>query len=200
MTLKKEGNIDFSNAIKELKKLNHKEVLVGFFGEKDSQLLTIVRANEYGAHIQPKNGEWLWIPTDKVPKGKGPKDFNDLFIPKGKHVAVRNEGGKLVTYFYLVKNVTIPARPFIRKSLANNKKKYQRMISNGIKKIVFGKYTADKLLNALGSTAVADMRMSAVRLKNPKNAPATIERKGRDNPLIDTHEMVERITYKVIDI
>ena len=55
MTLKKNGNIDFNKITKELKYLKTHEVQIGFFGDRDGHLLTIVRANEYGAKIVPHN-------------------------------------------------------------------------------------------------------------------------------------------------
>ena len=39
---------------REMKYLNEYQVVIGFFGDEDSQLLEIVRANEYGADIVPK--------------------------------------------------------------------------------------------------------------------------------------------------
>lgn len=205
MTLKHTGkHINFDEAVKEFKILSHKEVLVGFFGDKDPMLLTIVRANEYGATIKPRNGKFLWIPSKNVPKGfthqELEKTIGGFFRPKGKNVIVRNEHGKLVTYWYLVEETTIPSRPFIRKAYQNNRKHYQEMIDHGVQKIIAGDMKADQLLDLLGQRAVADIQKSLVSLKNPKNAPVTIENKGSSNPLVNTGELKEKVTYKVIDI
>lgn len=187
---------------KELEYLNHHEVIVGFFGEHDSQLLTIVRANEYGAHIVPKNAKHLWVPSRQAIKQYGhsvkPRDVPDIFIPKGKKVAVRNEDGKLVTYFYLLDKVDIPARPFIRKAYLDNQAKYKRYIIAGIDRIIYNGETGKQLLNRLGRLAVNDIRQSAVKWFKPGNKPLTIVNKnGVNNPLIDTGKMIKSITYVI---
>lgn len=161
---------NFHNIAKELDKLNHYMVAVGFFGDKDAKLLAIVRANEYGAYITPKKGKYLM-----VPKGKKPSDG-----------------------YYKLKSVHIPPRPFIRNAWNDNKQKYKRYIVVGMGKIIAGKMTAMKLLNQLGTMCVADIRNSAIRLSKPRNARLTVERKGSANPLVDTGELERKVTYKII--
>ena len=48
------------------------------------------------------------------------------------------------------------------------------------------------------SESVKDIQESAVQLRNPKNAPLTVENKGSDNPLVDTGELERKVTYKII--
>lgn len=208
MTVKKTGNLNFQQIADELKQLNNKEVLVGFFGKDDPEILTIVGANEYGATIRPKNGEWLWIPNVPMLKqldleDKSPRQIEGLFIPKGKRVACINDGGELRICFWLKKQVQIPARPFIRNALRDNQKKYKKMIEKGLKKIVHGKMTAKQLLDQLGAVAVSDIQKSAVKLKTPENAPVTIWNKKSKNPLISAGGrggMISKVTYQIIDI
>lgn len=194
----------FEKAIKELEKLNHYQVAVGFFGERGDKLLTIVGANEYGAHIVPKNGEWLTIPTENVPDGgdglpQRARDIPGLFRPKGKNILAVNEGGKLVVYYYLVKSVDIPSRPFIRTAFRENKAKYQRMMENGVKLILEGKKTTKELLEAVGMECQADIQESIRNWSKPPNAPATIARKkNTNNPLIDTGVMRQKVTYRIV--
>lgn len=178
MTVRREGDgFNFDKAIKEFNKLNQYEVAVGFFGDRDAELLTIVRANEYGAHIQPKRGEYLYVPY------------------------IGDDNKK---HFYKLKSVTIPARPFIRQAWMNNQKKYKRIITAGLDEILSGKTTAMKLLNKLGQESVADIRNSATNWfktgsQNTHNAPLTIaNKKGNDRPLVDTGELQRKVTYKII--
>ena len=56
---------------REMKYLNEYQVVIGFFGDEDSQLLEIVRANEYGADIVPKKGKYLWVPSSYAIKKYG---------------------------------------------------------------------------------------------------------------------------------
>src|SRR5699024_1750965 len=130
---------------KEMDYLNHHQVVIGFFSDENSLLLTVVRANEYGAHIRPKNASgFLWIPSRQAIKEFGKnvtaKDVRNkyqLFIPKGKHIAAVNQDGKLVTYFYLMQKVDIPARAFIRKTGIDYRQKYRRYIKAGIEEIMY---------------------------------------------------------------
>ena len=195
---------NLNHVMKELDYLNHHEVVIGFFGDQDSEVLTIVRANEYGAHIVPKNSSGkLWIPYKEAIKEYGnsvkPKDIKGLFVAKTKKSAGLNVDGKYVVYFYLLDKVTIPARPFIRKAFAQNQKKYQRYIKAGIDKIVYEGDTGKSLLNRLGRLGVADIRESMRMWTKPGNAPLTIDnKKGANNPLIDTGHLVKGVTYRVI--
>lgn len=190
---------------KEINYLSTHVVAIGFFAGEDSQLLEIVRANEYGAHIVPKKGKYLWIPSREAIKKYGksvrPRDVEEnMFIPKGKHVAVVSDGsGNLTTYFYLVKQVDIPARPFIRKTFIDYQKKYERYIRVGINEIIYKDGTGRRLLSKLGRTAVSDIRETTRRMYRPGNAPVTIEnKKGVNNPLVDTGLLQKKITYKII--
>lgn len=194
------------DVIKEFDKLNNLYVAVGFFAEgEDAQLLTIVRANEYGAHIQPRNGAWLTIPTKDTPMGSdgGPmpaREIPGVFRPGDKHVlAVADGSGGLKIVYYLVKEVTIPARPFIRTALIDSADDYRRIVLNGVAKITAGKMTARQLMEILGNLAVASIRKQMVGWSKPGNAPATTERKGTNNPLVDKGILTRSVTYKVLE-
>lgn len=203
------GHNDWPRVVDQLKILNHSKVRVGFFGDGESgeTLLTIVRANEYGAEISPKKGKFLTIPTSAVPRGvKSPKEINGLFRPKNadgslqKRLVKRVKKGtkyELVTYYYLVTHVSIPPRPFIRNAWNANKYNYERIIMNGVKGIIFNGMTAKSVLEQLGATAAADIQRSSIALRKPANAKATTARKKSTNPLVDTGELQRMVTYKV---
>lgn len=182
--------------------------MIGFFGKDDPKILSIVGANEFGATIKPKNGKWLWIPNVPMLKqldleDKSPSQIDGLFIPKNKHVACISDNGELKICFWLKKQVQIPARPFIRNALRDNKKKYKKMIEKGLKQIVYGKMTAKQLLDQLGTVAVSDIQKSAIKLKTPEDAPVTIWNKNSKNPLISAGMrggMISKVTYQIIDI
>ena len=144
---------------------------MGFFGEDDALLLTIVRANEYGADIKPKKGDYLYVPYKKANDKQG---------------------------FYKLKEVHIPARPFIENAWKANEEKYKKMVLDGLTDIANGKITGRGLLNKIGSECVSDIRNAAIELKTPPNAPLTIANKGSENPLVDTGELERKVTYKII--
>lgn len=215
MTLKKDGNIDFNKITKELKYLKTHEVQIGFFGDRDSQLLTIVRANEYGASIVPHNKSGkLWVPSReairKYGKSVKPSDVKDLFVAGSKKVngkkvlgksAGITENGKYVVLFYLLDHVRIPARPFLRKAFYDNQRKYRRLVKVGIDEIVYDDKTGHDLLVKLGKTGVSDVRESIRHWTKPGNAPLTIDNKrGQNNPLVDTGSLIKHVTYKIVRV
>lgn len=215
MTLKKNGNIDFNKITKELKYLKTHEVQIGFFGDRDGHLLTIVRANEYGAKIVPHNKSGkLWIPSHeairKYGKSVKPSDVKDLFVAGSKKVDGKKvlgksagviENGKYVVLFYLLDHVRIPARPFLRKAFYDNQHKYRRLVKVGIDEIVYDDKTGHDLLVKLGKAGVSDVRESIRRWTKPGNAPLTIDNKrGQNNPLVDTGKLSQAVTYKIVRV
>ena len=215
MTLKKNGNIDFNKITKELKYLKTHEVQIGFWGDRDGHLLTIVRANEYGAKIVPHNKSGkLWIPSReairKYGKSVKPSDVKDLFVAGSKKVdgkkslgksAGITENGKYVVLFYLLDHVRIPARPFLRKAFYDNQRKYRRLVKVGIDEIVYDDKTGHDLLVKLGKAGVSDVRESIRRWTKPGNAPLTIDNKrGQNNPLVDTGKLSQAVTYKIVRV
>lgn len=215
MTLKKNGNIDFNKITKELKYLKTHEVQIGFWGDRDGHLLTIVRANEYGANIVAHNNSGkLWIPSReairKYGKSVKPSDVEDLFVAGSKKVDGKKvlgksagviENGKYVVLFYLLDHVRIPARPFLRKAFYDNQRKYRRLVKVGIDEIVYDDKTGHDLLVKLGKTGVSDVRESIRRWTKPGNAPLTIDnKKGQNNPLVDTGRLIKSVTYKIVRV
>lgn len=190
---------------REMKYLNENQVVIGFFSDEKSQLLEIVRANEYGTTIVPKKGKYLWVPSSyaikKYGKSVKPSDIPHMFVPKGKHVACISENGELVVCFYLLTKSHIPARPFIRKAFIDNQKKYGRYVKVGIDQICYEGGTGKELLSKLGKLGVADIRESIRRWTKPGNAPLTIDnKKGTNNPLVDTGQLIKHVTWEIMPI
>lgn len=191
---------------REMRYLNENQVVIGFFAEEDSQLLEIVRANEYGADIKPKKGKYLWVPSRyairKYGKSVKASDIPHLFVPKHKHVAcITDSDGNLIVCFYLLTRTRIPARPFIRKAFIENQRKYGRYVKVGIDKICYEGGTGKELLSKLGKLGVADVREAIRRWTKPGNAPLTIEnKKGTNNPLVDTGQLSKHVTYMILPI
>ncbi|AKG66646.1 hypothetical protein [Lactobacillus helveticus] len=200
-----ETNDALEHIEREMKYLNEYQVVIGFFADKESQLLEIVRANEYGALILPKKGKYLWVPSryaiKKYGKSVKPRDIPHLFVPKNKRVACITENKKLVVCFYLLKQSRIPARAFIRKAFLDNQKKYKRYVHVGIDKICYENGTGKQLLTTLGKLGVSDIREEMRRWTKPSNAPLTIDnKKGVNNPLIDTGNLIKHVTWQILPI
>jgi hypothetical protein len=60
-----------------------------------------------------------------------------------------------------------------------------------------GKTTGLKGGIKLGEEVRDDMVKEIVDLRDPANAPSTVEAKGSSNPLVDTLQMANNVKYKV---
>lgn len=212
-----DGKSDWDAIKHEIDILNRYIVVIGFWG--NDRLIEIVSALEYGADIRPKNGNWLTIPSkddelgdDGLPMSVS--EWNEkhpeqkLFRPggTGRVLAVTDKssdrGFKVI--FFLMKQVKIPARPFLRKTSIENEDKYVRLVKVGVERIFDGRATGKGLLDLLGHTAVSDIRKEMRLLYKPGNAPVTIENKGFNDPLIGKRAggqggaLINKITYKII--
>lgn len=90
----------------------------------------------------------------------------------------------------------IPARPFLRTSLdtfaeASWLPELASLIGEGV--------PPETALNRVGLQAQADIRRVIEEWASPPNAPSTIKRKrsGRDNPLVDSGDLLDAIDYHV---
>ena len=93
----------------------------------------------------------------------------------------------------------IPERPFMRFSNEQNKGAYRSINRSNAKKIMRGEMTMRRALDLLGIAAQGHIQQSIVDLRSPANSPATVKAKGSSNPLIDTGEMRQAVTYLVED-
>ena len=199
---------------KELDVLNRYQVVIGFWG--NDKLLEIVTVLEYGATIRAKNYDWLFIPSknddlgdDGLPMSTSEwraKHPDKPLFQDGHVLAIKDKSSPngLKIIFYLVKQVKIPSRPFLRKSLIENEKKYERLVKVGVERIIDGQATGKGLFDLLGHTAASDIRRTMRLFFKPGNAPLTIDNKGFNNPLIGRHAggqggaLINKVTYKII--
>lgn len=96
-------------------------VTVGSWGVKYAAI------HEFGGRIKPKEGKrYLTIPLEKEFRKRRAKDVPGLFFfeaPSGEKFLARNEGGQLRLAYLLRSSVYIPARPYLKPALDNNKTK-----------------------------------------------------------------------------
>jgi len=97
------------------------------------------------------------------------------------------------------KEITIPARPFVRSSFDNNKDDIGDYGISLVDRYLDGKVDLETLLNAWGDFVKDQIRNGVVtrELELEPNHPFTIERKGSDTPLVNTGEMLNRIEVKI---
>lgn len=91
----------------------------------------------------------------------------------------------------------IPERSFLRSAMAKNRKKYRDNIAKIVDSALKGKRDARDGMGLLGRQAEGDIKLTIRDLKDPPNAPSTIaQKKGVDNPLIDTGQMLNSVRWK----
>ena len=91
----------------------------------------------------------------------------------------------------------IPERPAFRQSLRSMLGDLRADLRRGFKAETGGvdRPTAERM----GKTAQAHVRASVRNLRNPPNAPATLERKTGANPLVDSGKMIDAVRFEVVD-
>lgn len=92
----------------------------------------------------------------------------------------------------------IPERSFLRSTLIEHKKAIRAIQRQSVVQVLLGKTTKQKALERQGKYLKTAIQLSIVSMSSPGNAPSTIERKGFDDPLVDTMFMHNNISYEVV--
>lgn len=95
---------------------------------------------------------------------------------------------------------TIPERSFLRSTMADKRAEYTRNINKIVKSALSGKRDARQGMGLLGRQAENDIKLTIRNLMTPPNAESTIRaKKGANNPLIDTGQMLNSIRWQYIE-
>lgn len=90
-----------------------------------------------------------------------------------------------------------PERSFLRSTLSKKRAKYISGIQKIAKSAIQGKRDARDGMGLLGRQAEGDIKLTIRDMKDPPNAPSTIrQKKGIDNPLIDSGQMLNSIRWQ----
>lgn len=92
----------------------------------------------------------------------------------------------------------IPSRPAFRRALDANRPGIRTRIDAEAGAVLDGTRTVDQAFGRLGLYLQGLIRREIVALRDPPNAPSTIERKGSSNPLVDTGQYRQSITFQVV--
>lgn len=90
----------------------------------------------------------------------------------------------------------IPSRPFLRKSVDENKTAIDDMLDKSAKMLLSGQ-PMQRVLNRLGSFQKGLVQKKIVEGSYVPNAASTIRKKGSSRPLIDTGRMRQSVNYIV---
>lgn len=91
--------------------------------------------------------------------------------------------------------IVIPERSFLRNGHDTNIDRVINQTERAIGQVVAGKMTVDDLLDLCGQQLATAIKTYARDLSKPENHPYTVEQKGSSNPLVDTGQMIESITW-----
>lgn len=141
--------------------------------------------NEYGATIEQQ------ARTGTIYR-KLKKDGS--FARGGKFVKAKNSNFA-TQHDIAAQTINIPPRPFFRFAIALNKKKWSDAIG---KSLADGGSPAIALRKA-GEIITDDLRESVREWSDPQNAKSTVAKKGFNNPLIDTGQLMNSFSYEVND-
>jgi len=92
---------------------------------------------------------------------------------------------------------TLPERSFMRSTIQGKKKNIIALQKKLLGQIVKGNMKVETGLGLLGEFMSDLITKKIVSISDPPNTPETIARKGSSNPLIDTGQMKNSITYEV---
>ena len=90
----------------------------------------------------------------------------------------------------------IPSRPFIRISADTNKAAWAKMAQQCVNDVIDGDSPRDAA-QVVGHRMVEDIRKVFGSSELKANAPSTIRKKGRNEPLVDSGEMRRRVNFRV---
>lgn len=93
-----------------------------------------------------------------------------------------------------------PARPWLSTTYDANEKKYVDMLVD-----LFGEAlrsgdpekTSESVRKAIGEQAERDLREAILAWTKPPNAERTVQRKDRNDPLVETGQMAEEVGYRL---
>lgn len=93
----------------------------------------------------------------------------------------------------------IPARPFMSTAVDLNLNMINNYISKQYELILAGKTTTNKALGLIGQMMTGLIQKRIRQIVLPPNSPRTIAIKGSSKPLIDFGQMIQSVSYVVVN-
>lgn len=92
---------------------------------------------------------------------------------------------------------SIPERSFIRSTVDQKDRAYRQELRNSFANILLGRGTVLSELDQFGFRVTGDIQRKITAIRTPANSESTIEKKGFDNPLIETGTLRAFIKHRV---
>lgn len=93
--------------------------------------------------------------------------------------------------------IKIPERSFLRSGHDTYIDEVMEKSDKLISLVIGGQMSEEQLFKAVGEMLATKIKTYARDLTSPPNSEFTIEEKGSSNPLVDTGNMIEGISYEV---
>lgn len=94
--------------------------------------------------------------------------------------------------------IVIPERSFLRSGFDENADKIVKATESVLPDVMIGTLSVEQYAKLIGLQLASAIKEYAVDLKNPPNHPFTKSQKKSSNPLVDTGNMINSITYEVV--
>jgi hypothetical protein len=101
-------------------------------------------------------------------------------------------------------DISVPPRPFMRRSFAKNTEKYVSMAKDLVNDVLDQKTTVESGLENLGQVMESDLQQSIMDISwaehyhEAHNKKSTIDKKGFDHVLLDSGALVEAVEHRVL--
>lgn len=95
-------------------------------------------------------------------------------------------------------SIHIPERSFLRNGFDASRGEVKKQAERALKCMANGSFDSDDVLEFIGSTLAKKIQTYARDLRSPAKHPFTLEMNGgKANPLIDSGDMIDSITFEV---
>lgn len=99
----------------------------------------------------------------------------------------------------------VPERSFLRRTVDEKRGEYLTQLGETLDAAAqapagMAAAVLRRGLGRIGLAAVRDVRQTMTTLREPPNAPATVQKKGSDNPLIDSGRLRQSIDYEIREV
>lgn len=118
------------------------------------------------------------------------QEFGAIAMNLGAAAGAYQNGGDGVAG----KPAIIPARPFMRPTVAAQGANWVKLLGAGAKSVLTGGATPVQVMEAVTLKAAGDVAKTIASITNPPLSPLTIARKGSKKPLVDTGLMIQSVT------
>lgn len=93
--------------------------------------------------------------------------------------------------------IVIPERSFLRAGFDENADDVLKDAESVLPDVLIGTMSTDEYAEMVGLLLATAIQDYATNLSSPSNSPLTVKQKGSSNPLVDTGNMINSITYEV---